>query len=300
MMNERLLEWYGAHGRSHLPWRNTRDPYCILVSEFMLQQTQVDRVLPKYEAFIARFPTLQSLAAASIAEVLRLWKGLGYNSRAVRLRRLACEVQERFGGVIPADRHSLATLPGVGPYTVDALGAFAFGEDTAANDTNVRRVVHRVLYGMEFPPARAAAQLNEDARSLVPAGKGHDWNSAIMDLGSAICTARSPKCAICPIYEVCAAAPIDAAALEAARTRYGRTPSPQERIPFGQSTRFTRGRIVDRLRELAPGERVSLLDLHSSIAPAIAQDRPRFDAIVRALAADGLLLLEDEKVALAE
>ena len=113
-----LLNWYERHGRAHLPWRRTRDPYSILVSEFMLQQTQVDRVLPKYEAFLARFPGVASLAAATTADVLRMWQGLGYNSRAVRLKQIAQMVVDRFGGVMPSDEQTLRSLPGIGPYSV--------------------------------------------------------------------------------------------------------------------------------------------------------------------------------------
>src|SRR5438477_10576463 len=139
-----LLAWYARNGRAHLPWRKTRNPYRILVSEFMLQQTQVERVLPKYRAFVKRFPTFQRLAAASAADVLREWRGLGYNSRAVRLKRIAETVVKRFGGVMPHDAETLRALPGIGAYTAAALRAFAFECDDAAIDTNVRRVVHRL------------------------------------------------------------------------------------------------------------------------------------------------------------
>ena len=189
-----LLDWYAQNGRAHLPWRQTRDPYRILVSEFMLQQTQVDRVLPKYLAFIERFPDFGALACAATADVLREWRGLGYNSRAVRLKQIALEVTERFRGAMPSGEDSLRELPGIGPYTVAAVRAFAFDLDDAAVDTNVRRVVHRVLHGLEHPQAVDAATLDREAHEFVPKGRGHDWNSAVMDLGATICTARAPKC----------------------------------------------------------------------------------------------------------
>lgn len=295
-----LLEWYERNGRAHLPWRTTRDPYCILVSEFMLQQTQVDRVLPKYEAFIARFSDFAALAAASTADVLRMWQGLGYNSRAVRLQQIAREVSERFDGVMPSDERTLRSLPGIGPYTVAAIRAFAFNCDDAAIDTNVRRVTHRVLHGVEHPPLVPAAQLDADARALVPHGRGHDWNSAVMDLGATICTARAPKCLLCPMQSACAAAPVDAALLERARTKNLRKRSPQEALPFEQTTRYARGRIIDRLRELPPGQRISLLDLHEQVTLRIGRSREELDTLVQRLERDGLVAVRGKQVSLQE
>jgi len=295
-----LLKWYAQHGRRHLPWRTTRDPYRVLVSEFMLQQTQVERVLPKFDAFIARFPNFDALAAAAAADVLRMWKGLGYNSRAVRLKQIASEVTDRFGGVMPRDEAALRRLPGIGPYTVAAVRTFAFESDDAAIDTNVRRVVHRLLHGMEHPPAVSDAQLDGEARALVPKGRGHDWNSAMMDLGSAICTARAPKCLICPLRTACAAAPIDSARLEIARSANVRKPSPQNAIPFERSTRYARGRIIDRLRDLPPGRRISLLDLHEDVTRRIGRSFGELQSLVQALERDGLVSTRAPGVALRE
>lgn len=295
-----LLDWYAQHGRSHLPWRTTRDPYRILVSEFMLQQTQVDRVLPKYEAFVERFPDAAALAAASTADVLRMWKGLGYNSRAVRLKQIAQALVERFGGVMPSDEATLRTLPGIGPYTVAAVRAFAFDLDDAALDTNVRRVTHRLLHGLEHPPAVPPAQLDGDARSLLRSGRGHDWNSAMMDLGATICTARAPKCLICPMQTACAAAPIDGALLERARAKHSRKRSPQEAIPFERTTRYARGRIIDRLRELPPGKRISLLDLHEDVTSPIGRSAQDLESLISALERDGLVTTRGKAVALQE
>ncbi|HLI95078.1 MAG TPA: A/G-specific adenine glycosylase [Candidatus Baltobacteraceae bacterium] len=295
-----LLDWYARCGRSHLPWRTTRDPYRVLVSEFMLQQTQVDRVLPKYELFLERFPDVWSLARASTADVLRMWKGLGYNSRAVRLKQIAQAVCERFGGLMPSDEETLRTLPGIGPYTVAAIRAFAFDCDDAATDTNVRRVTHRVVYGLEFPPAVTASALDARARELVPAGRGHDWNSATMDLGATICTARAPKCLLCPLQPACAAAPVDAASLEQARSGHSRRRSPQETIPFEQTTRYARGRIIDRLRELPPGQRISLLDLHEQVTRRIGRSSEELHRLVKALERDGLVSMDRRTVALQE
>jgi len=293
-----LLKWYAASGRAHLPWRQTRDPYSIVVSEMMLQQTQVDRVLPKYLEFLQRFPTFERLAAATAADVLRIWKGLGYNSRAVRLQQLARETVVRFGGKLPKDAAQLSELPGMGPYTIAAVRAFAFDCDDAAIDTNVRRVAHRVLHGLEIPPAVSTRALDEDARAVVPYGRGHDWNSAMMDLGATICTARAPKCLLCPLKNECAAAPVDAVALERLRKRHVKR-SPQESVPFEQTTRFARGRIIDRLRELPTGAAISLLDLYRDVDFA-GRSVDEVRAIVGGLQRDGLVAEKGERYALAE
>ncbi|MDQ2872322.1 MAG: A/G-specific adenine glycosylase [Candidatus Eremiobacteraeota bacterium] len=296
-----LLAWYEEHGRSRLPWREVRDPYRTLVAEFMLQQTQVDRVVPKFRSFIERFPTIRVLAAAGTAEVLRLWQGLGYNSRAVRLREIAQIVVERHAGEIPSELSALRALPGVGAYTAAAIRAFGYDCDDAAPDTNVRRICHRVLYGIEYPPRATLAALDADAREAVPPGRGHDWNSAMMDLGSSLCTARAPKCLLCPLKTVCAAAPLDAAELDGARRQNAGSVSAQAAIPFEQSTRFARGRIVDRLRALPEGANISLLDLHRELQPVLAgRSCDELAAIVSALARDGLVQERDGALALHE
>jgi A/G-specific adenine glycosylase len=300
-LQERLLAWYRRHGRAALPWRVARDPYYTLVSEFMLQQTQVDRVAPSFAAFVERFPDVASLARASVADVLRQWKGLGYNSRAVRLKGVAEAVVALHGGVIPSDRKALRALPGVGPYTASAIRAFAFDIDDAPVDTNIRRLMHRLFYGIEYPRAAAARELDRRARELVPPGAAHDWNSALMDLGATICTARSPKCLLCPLRGECAAAPIDAVVLDALRAANAKPRAPQQTIKFERTTRYARGRIVDRLRDLPAGERISLLDLHRSIEPALpGRSIEDVRALVAALERDGLVARDGERIALAE
>ncbi|HEV7179555.1 MAG TPA: hypothetical protein VGN11_06770 [Candidatus Baltobacteraceae bacterium] len=294
-----LLQWYARNGRSHLPWRTRRDAYYTVVSEYMLQQTQVDRVLPKFEAFIVRYPDVRALARASTAGVIRIWQGLGYNSRAVRLLDFARAVVEKHGGEIPSETEALRSLPGVGPYTAAAVRAFGFNLDDAAMDTNVRRIVHRVCFGVEVPPKASLPQLDAKARELVPAGMGHDWNSAVMDLGATICTARAPKCLVCPLRTCCAAAPLDSATLDRLRRAHSKPPSPQNAVPFVQTTRYLRGRIVERLRALPAGARISLLDLHRDLAPVLP-DRS-FDDVTKvadALERDGLIARDGETVAL--
>jgi A/G-specific adenine glycosylase len=284
-----LLAWYRERGRTHLPWRTTRDPYRVIVSEFMLQQTQVERVIPLYAAFLAAFPDVAALAAAPAGDVVRAWRGLGYNSRAVRLHALAQTVVREYGGAFPSGRAALLALPGIGPYTASALRAFAFELDDVALDTNIRRIVHRTELGLEYPPRAAERELDALARANVPPGRAHDWNSAMMDVGATICTARAPKCLICPLRDACAAAPVDAAGLADLARRYAKR-SPQERLPFEQTTRFLRGRIVDRLRDLPASEALDDEGLAAALAPLIPAGRlTEVAAVARALERDGIV-----------
>jgi A/G-specific adenine glycosylase len=197
-----LAVWYARNGRHDLPWRRDRSPYRVLVSEFMLQQTQVERVIPIFNRFVARFPSFAALAGAAPADAVREWRGLGYNTRAIRLQRVAAAVVERHGGELPRERAALLDLPGIGAYTASAIRAFAFDLDDVALDTNVRRVVHRVRFGLELPIAQNERALDEAAGSMLEGG-GFAWNSAVMDLGAAVCTARAPKCLLCPLRPQC-------------------------------------------------------------------------------------------------
>jgi len=297
----RLLNWYRRHGRAKLPWRAGRSPYRTLISEFMLAQTQVDRVVPKFEAFIERFPDLQGLADATTAEVLRAWRGLGYNSRAVRLHRLARIVCERDGAMLPSDSAALRALPGIGAYTAAAIRAFAFNLDDVPVDTNVRRIVERVLFGVELAARVAPSEVDAQARALLPAGRAHDWGSALMDLGATVCTARAPKCLVCPLQNDCKAAPLAGAAIERLRAARNKPRAPQEALPFERTTRYARGRIVERLRDLPPGQRISLLDLHREVAPAIpGRSLDDVRGLVSALERDGLISHDGTTVALRE
>jgi A/G-specific adenine glycosylase len=212
---EALLRWYAGAARD-LPWRRTRDPYAILVSEVMLQQTQVARVVPRYERWLALWPTPEALAGAPVAEVLREWVGLGYNRRALRLREAAAVVA-RDGW--PED---LSSLPGVGPYTAAALGAFAFDRDVVAVDTNVRRLFARLGFPLSPPPGRAAV-----------------FNQATMELGALVCTARAARCDGCPLAAWCASR--DAVAVPARGS--GGAP----RVRFEDTDRWARGRVVAAL-----------------------------------------------------
>jgi len=200
----RLLSWYRRHGRD-LPWRRTRRPYRILVSEIMLQQTQVDRVLPKYREFLGRYPTMKALAAAPVDDVRRLWYPLGYNIRPVRLHAIARETVARYNGRLPDTADSLRALPGIGRYTAGAILSFAHGRDVAVLDTNVRRVLGRVFLGpRRLARLRGEKALWELAEHLVPRGRGYDFNQALMDFGATWCTPRRPRCPGCPMRSFCA------------------------------------------------------------------------------------------------
>ncbi len=289
-MQRRLLRWYGRYGRASLPWRAQRSPYRTVVSESMLAQTQVERVIPKFESFVRRFGDFAALAAGSPADVLREWKGLGYNSRALRLRQLAKIVMERYAGDLPREATVLRALPGIGPYGAAAIRAFAFNIDDAPVDTNVARIVTRVVLGIDYPCDVAPQTLAQRAAQLVPRGRAHDWSSALMDLGATICTARAPRCLICPLEEDCAAAPVS--------PKPGRPPL--RRVPFEQTARYVRGRIVDRLRDLPAGGRISLLDLHAQLESTLRRSLADVRGFVNALERDGLVQCNGESVGLPE
>jgi A/G-specific adenine glycosylase len=256
-MQHALLDWFGDAARD-LPWRKTRDPYAILVSEVMLQQTQVARVLERYGPWLQRWPTPAALAAAPAADVLRAWSGLGYNRRALNLQNAARRVVE-LGG-FPRDVEGLERLPGVGPYTARALACFAFGAQVTALDTNVRRVLERSLGSTDVPP---------------PAGRAWDWNQALFDLGAQFCLARVPRCGHCPLAVACPSR--------------GQTFAPQRRQSrFEGSRRQRRAALV---RDLAGGPRADggydrdVID--SLLADGLAVRR-----------GDGLLALPEETPAL--
>ena len=202
----RLLAWFAVHGRTTLPWQRDPTPFRVWVSEIMLQQTQVATVIPYYERFIARFPTVAALAAAPIDEVLHLWTGLGYYARARNLHRAAAEVLARHGGELPADFEALAALPGIGRSTAGAILALARGERHAILDGNVKRVLARV-FGVEGWPGQPAVakRLWALAEACTPASEVAAYTQAIMDLGATVCVPRRPRCEDCPFAACCVA-----------------------------------------------------------------------------------------------
>jgi A/G-specific adenine glycosylase len=203
----RLLAWYRRHGRD-LPWRHTNDPYHILVSEIMLQQTQVDRVLPKYAEWLAKYPSLDALASAAEDDVASAWYPLGYNIRPRRLQTIAREAVARYGGQLPEDEETLLSFKGIGAYTAGAIRSFAFHQRAAILDTNVARVLFRVFVARGDPKSHAMKRhLWTVSESLVPSRHVFDFNQALMDLGAMVCVARNPKCLICPMSKGCRAFP---------------------------------------------------------------------------------------------
>jgi A/G-specific adenine glycosylase len=266
-VQEALLSW-SARTRRDLPWRRTRDPWAILVSELMLQQTQVPRVLGRYEAFLEHFPTPATCARASVAEVVREWAGLGYNRRAVNLHRAAVAIGDSF----PDTLDGLLALPGVGPYTARAILAFAFERDVGLVESNTARVLARTS-GRHL----SAIEAQELADELVPPGEGWSWNQAMIDLGATVCLRRAPRCDACPISAGCT------------WDRDGGDPAwPATRqSTFAGSDRQGRGRLVDALRRRP----VPLDDVAE--AAGWPDDRARALRAAESLVADGLAVLDD-------
>jgi A/G-specific adenine glycosylase len=199
----RLLAWYRQFGRD-LPWRRTTDPYHILVSEVMLQQTQVDRVLPKYHEWLEKYPSLEALADAPEHEVAATWHPLGYNVRPRRLQSIAREAVTRYGGRLPDDEETLRSFKGIGPYTAGAVLSFAFGRRAAILDTNVARVLFRVFVGHgEVKSHRMEKHLWDLSRAVLPRREVFDFNQALMDFGATVCNARKPACLVCPMQRFC-------------------------------------------------------------------------------------------------
>jgi len=285
LVQQHILAWYRSHGRD-LPWRQTRDPYHILVAEVMLQQTQVERVLPKYEQWLAAFPTLQRLAEAPAAEVIRLWAPLGYNGRAVRLQDIARQCLERHGGRMPGTFEELRQLKGVGRYTAGAIACFAYEQPVTFWDTNVRRVLSRLFLGHQAEPSER--EIEELADQVLPPGQAYDWHQALMDLGATICSARNPRCDQCPAMDVCAAHP---AILLAPRMLAERKAGYQAQ-PFETTNRYFRGRVVDALRERSP------LPL-AELAGRFGRNEPEWlERLLTGLERDGLLVRRGAEISL--
>jgi A/G-specific adenine glycosylase len=277
---EAVLAWYAANGR-RLAFRATDDPYAVLVSELMAQQTQAERAAAAWTAWIARFPTVESLAAAPVADVVRAWAGLGYNRRAVNLQRAARVIVECHGGRVPDTVEDLDALPGVGPYTARAVAAIAFGRPAGAVDTNVRRVLGRVAAG--DPSSLSAAELQGLADGAVPVGRAADWTHALMDVGALACRPRTPRCDACPARPWCRFAAGDRPAGATAPPVAARSSEPA----FPETTRWLRGRIVARARDAADGSWVSFegpIGVHGQLEVREA---------VAALAREGLLEVRD-------
>ncbi len=279
-----VLQWWEGR-RRELPWRETRDPWAVLVCEVMAQQTQLARVAERWGPFLERFPTPAACADEPVAEVLRWWTGMGYNRRAVNLHRCAREVVARHDGCLPRMLPELLALPGIGPYTARAVLAFAFEADAAIVDTNTARVLAR-WEGRRL--TAGAAQTAADA--ALPSGAAWAWNQAMLDLGATVCTRRTPRCDTCPVADRCTWAiaghplpdPADGSA------GVGRAQS-----RFEGSDRQGRGRLVEALR-------AGPVDLEEVATIAGWPDQPeRAERITARLVADGLVALEDGRLRLA-
>jgi A/G-specific adenine glycosylase len=287
-----LLAWFDRDGRA-LSFRVARDPdpWAVLVSEVMAQQTQVGRVAERWRGFMDRFPTPAALAEAPTGDVIRAWQGLGYNRRAIDLQRAGRAIVAA-GGRVPDDVGALRALPGVGPYTARAVAAIAFGRPVGAVDVNVRRVLGRLARvdpaaGVPVAPVAPVppGEIQAAADALVDPARAADWTHALMDLGATICRPAAPACTACPVQAWCAFA---ADAARAIGTAVARPPRPARTpaIPFEATTRWLRGRIVDRLCSAPPGTSLTFdgpLGLH---APAAVS------AALTTLAADGLVELD--------
>jgi A/G-specific adenine glycosylase len=267
-----LLQW-AADARRDLPWRRTRDPWAILVSELMLQQTQVARVVPRYHEFLDVFPTPTACAAATPADVVHHWAGLGYNRRAINLHRTAVRVVDDHGGRVPDELDALLALPGIGPYTARAVLVFAFERDEAIVDTNVARVLAR-WSGRPL----GGREVQRVADHAVPRDRAWEWNQGLLDLGATVCTKRAPRCSACPARNVCAWRGVDGP-----DPAIGSAGVPRGQSRFEGSDRQGRGRLVDAMRH---GRVVEAQRLAEVAGWTTDVDRAR--RVAETLVADGL------------
>jgi A/G-specific adenine glycosylase len=283
-----LLAWYRSHARDY-PWRRTRDPYVILLSEIMLQQTQAGRVVERLPLFFGEFPTVGALAAAPRSAVIRAWKGMGYNRRAVHLHEAARAIAAH--GSFPRTVVELRALPGIGAYTASAVACFAFNMPVVVIDVNIRRVLSRLVAGRRaLDDLYSAGDTARVAELFLPARTAHEWNQGLMDIGAQYCKARSAHCGICPMRRVCASAPLLGRARPVARA------ARLERSRNGIPDRLWRGRIVDALRTRS----FTFRSLGAAIDPMFTNDeRAWLNRLVNGLVAHGLVAVSGEHVKLA-
>jgi A/G-specific adenine glycosylase len=285
-----LLDWYDEFG-DDFPWRSGRDPYAALVAAVCSQQTQISRVIVLYERWMAAFPTLPDAAAATRARVLRVWGRGGYPRRAVALHESARICIKRHDGAVPRDEDALLALPGVGPFTAAIVRCYGFGDDAVAIDTNIVRVIGRVVFG-DLQPARETppAAIEQAARRLLRPGTAARWNPALMEYGGRVCTPR-PHCDGCVIARLCAAAP---------RFRAGERAEPVRAQPkFEGSDRQWRGRLLTALRDPANAGGVPIATLVRRLASQRAEAK-RLRALLAALCDDGLAWSHDGRCGLGE
>ncbi len=290
-----LLRWYRRHARD-LPWRKTHDPYAIAVSELMLQQTQVDRVIPKFHQWMKLFPTINQLAGADTKSILAAWQGLGYNRRALYLQRMAQTIVKEHDGNFPDTLEGLRSLPGIGPYTASAIASFAFHQPVPLVDTNVKRVLGRIFVGWKKLEDMAEPQIWKLATDVLPKQKKHiyDYNQSLMDFGATICTATKPKCEECPLSKQCKSYP---SILQAERKQL-LTKAPTETQYFGKPRRIWRGKILKLLHDRPKGK-ATLLQIGKSIQPDFTTDRIDWlRGVVATMEKDGLVVIKNKTVRL--
>lgn len=293
LLQTRILDWYYATKRD-LPWRTTTDPYHILVSEMMLQQTQVERVLIKYKEFLELFPTLETLALASTADVIKAWKGLGFNRRALRLQEIAQQIVKL--KKFPDKEKELLLLKGIGPYTASAISSFAFNQDIVVLDTNIRRVFHRIFLSDNLKQNETLTkELALIAEKALPRGKSRDWHNALMDLGATICTAQAPKCEKCPVITQCGFNTLLTKASDEEKTKLlSLTRVKNKQGTFKNSPRFFRGKILDYLRTHGTVEQSTLVENFSK------EYKKDISFILLSLEKDKLLKIKQGKITLPE
>jgi len=287
-----LLLWYRRNSRS-FPWRTADvDPYTVLVSEIMLQQTQAQRVAEALPRFLAQFPTVKHLAAASNAEIIRQWKGMGYNSRALRLRDAARVIVDQHNGVIPRDAEILRTLPGIGPYTSASIVTFAYNKRVVVLDVNVRRVYSRWMRRQRTTiDIETDEELTQYAQALIPKRSAARWHHAVMDLGATICTARKPLCSSCPIADLCASANVLEHVQRAKRA---------EPLFRGEPQRLWRGRFVDALRDAPQGLAPAKLLAVTGVGTLTNDERVWFETVITALVRDNVVARTRGRIRLAD
>lgn len=277
-INKLIISWYRRNVRP-LPWRRTKNPYRILLSEVMLQQTQVSRVKQIYPQFLRQFPSFKELAGARISELIRTWRGMGYNNRVIRLQHTACIVMDQYKGKLPGDEKLLRTLPGIGRYTANAVACFAFGQIVPVVDTNVKRVLSRLF--PQFPNTDHHWSL---AESLLPRRNAFEWNQGLMELGATLCTTLSPHCNQCPVRRLCPSSSPPLLKRIASRKNKPRKVD----IP----NRIYRGRIIETLRNLRDGQSIEAAKVGKKIKNDYShRDQKWLMELILKLQRDGLLLV---------
>lgn len=263
-----VLKWYGNNGRT-LPWRSTTNPYHILVSEIMLQQTQVDRVVPKYEAFLHQFPSIEALARAPTSDVLRAWSGLGYNRRALFLQKCAQELMHSMN--FPQDEKELKKLPGIGKYTAAAILSFAYNKNIPVIDVNIHLLYKRLFYNSK-------SHVEVLAKKHLPRGKSRLWHNALMDIGALFCSSKNPRCNDCPLTVLCKTA--------GKKMQIEATQIKKAVVPFAQSDRIVRGNILKLLMK----KNYSATTLHKKLNELnIKRNTQKFKDILLQMQKEGLV-----------